>query len=605
MAYTGQVLALLIAVVMQLPGSTQRGDSMSGLIVGQVVDGETGRPVNAAIVFISGPPGIERQSRPVLTGSDGRFVFRGLRRGNYTVSALRPGYVDGAHGRTRPGGRSVPLSLADGQRTDEALIRMWKHASISGTVVDESGERLVGVRVQAYRRTVISGRWRFIPSGTALTDDRGVYRVGGLIPGDYIVGAVARRAAVPLSIGGEIGLGASVTGAAGAIGVATRAPGSMLHVRDSGYMLGGGTPTPPPPAGGRLAIYPPTFHPNAASGDAAQIVPVRPGGEYLGADVQLTPVPTVSIAGQVVGPEGAVTMTPLRLIRSNTPELALDDDSIATMTDRAGRFTFPAVPTGHYTLRLLRGAPPIRGLESSVNSVLWTDLPVSVGNEDIEHFVVEAMPGVHIGGRVEFESQSRRQTPPGAVVVAIEPADPISPTIGGRSMTVRVDRFGEFRSSPLPGGRYYVRVPNSPSGWMFKSATADGRDVADTAMTIAADALNVIVTFTDRWSGLGGFVQNRRGADSTAAVLVFPTDSDSWASSGANQRRVRTIRTGKNGEYSVNLPPGDYYAIAVSDQQTADWQDPAFLDAASRAASRVTIAEGERKTLDLRTRDVQ
>jgi hypothetical protein len=140
---------------------------------------------------------------------------------------------------------------------------------------------------------------------------------------------------------------------------------------------------------------------------------------------------------------------------------------------------------------------------------------------------------------------------------------------------------------------------------MFKSATADGHDVADTPMSVSADALNVIVTFTDRWSGIRGIVQNAQGADPTAAVLIVPTDPDTWGSSGVSPRRVRLIRPAKTGEYSVNLPAGEYYVIAVPDAQTADWQDPVFLDAASRAAVRLSIAEGERKSQDLRTREMR
>lgn len=607
MAFGGHIFALSVLVLLQIPGE-QRRDSLSGLIVGQVVDGETGKPLNGAVVVLGGPsgPGGAAHS-PILTGNDGRFVYRGLRRGSYNIYAYKPGYADGAHGRTRPAGPSVALPLGDGQRTDEALVRLWKHAAVAGTVVDEAGERLIGVRVQAYRRTVISGRRRYLPSGTAMTDDRGIYRISGLIPGDYIVGAVARQVVLPLSMstGSIAGALSSRTTRDGTAGPRS-SPSQMLHVRDVGVVLGGGTPTPPPMRGGRLAIYPPTFHPNAPSGDAASLISLRAGSEYVSADLQIAPVPTVSISGYVGGPDGPVTMTPLRLIASNAAEITLDADATSTMTDRTGRFTFPAVPSGHYSLRLVRGSAPRPGprIDSAPNPVVWTDLPVSVGSQDIEDLVVEAQPGVRIGGRIEFEGRAQRVPSPRAVVVSIEPADPVSAATGGGSTAVSVDGFGEFVSQPLPGGRYYVRIPNSPGGWMFKSATCEGRDIVDTPMTVMADTLNVVVTFTDRWSGLNGFVRNRQGLDRAAAVLVFPTDSDTWVSSGNNPRRVRSIRTGRTGEYSVNLPPGDYYVIAVPDAQIADWQDPAFLDAASRAATRVNITEGERRTLDLRTREM-
>ena len=604
MTFSAHTLGAALLLALQFGVAGQRGDSISGLIVGQVVDGESGRPVGGALVAMSGP-GMPSGSLPrILTGGDGRFVFRGLRRGNFNILVQKPGYAEGAHGRTRPAGPALPLTLADGQRTGDVVVRLWKHASISGTVVDESGERLIGVRVQAYRRAVISGRRRYMPSGTALTDDRGIYRVGGLIPGEYIVGAVARQIAVPISMARELaGRGAAgmSTGNISAGGGSSTQP--MITVGNAGLVLGGGAPTPPPPSQGRVALYPPTFHPSAPAGDAATLIPLGPGAEYLTADLHLSPVPTVSVSGRVVGPEGVVSRTVLRLVAAHTAEIGLEADAIGTTTDGGGEFTFPAVPSGLYTLRLLRGFAPQARATADVNNVLWTDLPVSVGIEDIQELSVEAQPGVRVGGRIEFEGRTPRPAALNSIAVTIEPADP---TPGGGVVTgARVDSYGEFRSAPLPGGRYYVRIPNSPGGWMFKSATTDGRDVADTPLTLAADALNLVITFTDRWSGVRGSVQTGQSPDEGAAVIVFPTDTDAWASSGMNPRRVRMVRPGRNGEYSLNLPPGEYFVIAVPDAQAADWQDPVFLDAASRAGTRIVIAEGERKVQHVRTRVIR
>src|SRR5688500_9881796 len=153
---------LLLASVQPVP-QPQR----TGLVVGQVVDAAGGRPVAGAIVGVSGPPAPSGQPWPrVLTGNDGRFVFRDLRRGDYTITAMKPGFAEGAYGRNRAGGPSVPLSLNEGERVGNVVVRLWKHAAISGTIVDESGERLVGVTVRAFRRTVIGGRRRFASSNT-------------------------------------------------------------------------------------------------------------------------------------------------------------------------------------------------------------------------------------------------------------------------------------------------------------------------------------------------------------------------------------------------------------------------------------------------------
>jgi hypothetical protein len=591
---------LLMTTVQGLPVPPRTADSSSALVVGQVVDAESGRPISGAVVVLAGPSPAGGGPHPrILTGSDGRFVYRDLRRGAYRVSANRPGFVEGAYGRMRPGGPARPLSLADGERTADAVVRLWRQAAISGAVVDEAGEHLIGVRVQAYRRTIVSGRQRFVAAGTGLTDDRGIYRVSGLIPGDYIVGAASRHAAVPLAETGR-------RPAAGLAPDERDGAAAMIQIRDAGYVIGGGTPAPPPSKGGRMAIYPPTFHPDAHAADAALVIGLGPGMEFSSADIQLRPTPVVSVSGHVVGPDGPVTMTALRLVAAQAAEVAVGGDGTTTRTDRAGRFTFPVVPQGHYTLELRRGAAS--GPRGGVPAValIWAEVPVSVGLSDVEHLVVEAQPGLVIGGRVEFEAHGNVSPPPlTSVGLAIEAADPDSMIMGAGELPTRADVAGDFRSVPVPGGRYYVRVPNSPSGWMFKSATSAGRDVADTPMTVLTDTLDVVVTFTNRWSGVHGFVQNAQGPDPSAAVLVFPTDSNTWESSGAHPRRVRMVRPGRTGDYSLNLPPGEYYVIAVPDAQAAGWGDRDFLGRVSRDAVRIDIAEGERISQDLRTRDLR
>ena len=55
----------------------------------------------------------------------------------------------------------------------------------------------------------------------------------------------------------------------------------------------------------------------------------------------------------------------------------------------------------------------------------------------------------------------------------------------------------------------------------------------------------------------------------------------------------------------TSLPPGDYYAVAVPQEQATDWREPGTLDALSRIATRITIIEGEHRKQDLTTREVK
>src|SRR5688572_11653161 len=165
------------------PGSAPM-KSGSGVIFGQVTEADSNRAVPGAIVTINLPGS---QPIRVMADGQGRFGFRDMPAGGFNVAATRPGWVDGAYGRTRPGGPTLPLVLAEGERVSGVVVPMWRYATIAGTVNDESGEPLVRVPVRVLKRTMVGGKvtLREVPGDT--TDDRGTYRIGQLEPGEYLV----------------------------------------------------------------------------------------------------------------------------------------------------------------------------------------------------------------------------------------------------------------------------------------------------------------------------------------------------------------------------------------------------------------------------------
>ena len=162
----------------------------TAVIVGQVVDAATGKGISSAVVTLAG-------SRRAMTTSDGRFAFRAVPSGSHSLSAAKSGYIGGAYGMRRPDGATLPVVLADAERRGDIVIWMWRQGSISGSIVDEAGEPVVGIQVSAVRRTTVGGRRRFAQGSVGTTDDRGMYRISRLAPGDYAVGMIASQVSVP------------------------------------------------------------------------------------------------------------------------------------------------------------------------------------------------------------------------------------------------------------------------------------------------------------------------------------------------------------------------------------------------------------------------
>ena len=604
------MLTVLIVLGVSM-GQTPASQPRDGVITGQVVDASSGRPVAAAIVSISGGalggrigPGSGAPPR-ILTGSDGRFVFRDLPLGSLTIIATKGGYSEGASGRRVIAGATQPVVLTAAQKTAETSIRMWKNAAIAGTVLDEAGEPAVGLQVRAMRRMTIAGRRRFVPSGSAAaTDDRGVYRLSGLPPGDYLV----TTSQPPLSANTSAftdartgrGSGAELASVLGPPGTA-----NGIQIGDAQLMLGRGGAIPPPPVGRRVQIYPLIFYPSALAPAQATSIALTAGEERLGIDLQLQPMPTVRVAGSVMGPSGPAGLLPLRLVPAGLDEIAPEPPGPVSITDGAGSFTFVAVPQGQY--RLQARTRTGTGGSGAGSDLHWLDMPLNVSGDDMDGVVAVMRPGLRITARLEFDGAMPR--PPGRSQVAfvgapftLDPDDSIAPAgLSGAAATA--GEQGVTLGGFVPG-RYRVRVPNSPAGWMFKAAMLNGVDVSETPFEFNRDVTDLVLMFTDRWSGMSGVVQGTGAAG--AMVLAFTTNPQAWENTGIAPRRMKNARANAKGEFALSsVPAGEYYVVAVPEEQTSDWREPKMLEALARLATQVSIAEGEHKTIDLRLKEVR
>jgi len=81
-------------------------------------------------------------------------------------------------------------------------------------------------------------------------------------------------------------------------------------------------------------------------------------------------------------------------------------------------------------------------------------------------------------------------------------------------------------------------------------------------------------------------------------VVVLPTDRALWL---PDARRIKSARPATSGQYSfADLSAGSYLLAAIDDLEPSDLADASFLEAIAKAGVAVTIADGEKKTQDLR-----
>src|SRR6267143_4249095 len=175
----------------------------AGRITGRVTAADNGRPVKRARVFATAVelPG----GRGVLTDDTGIFDLTELPAGRYTLTVSKSGFVSLAYGQRRPLQAGTPLQLGDGQQLKAIEFQLPRGSVIGGHVLDEDGDMMPGVMVRVMRYQYLQGQRRLTPAGTAQTDDKGQYRIWGLLPGDYYVNAVARGGNMVVPFGGPFG----------------------------------------------------------------------------------------------------------------------------------------------------------------------------------------------------------------------------------------------------------------------------------------------------------------------------------------------------------------------------------------------------------------
>jgi hypothetical protein len=183
-------------------------------IVGKVVEAGTTSGVAGAIVTLDGPAlgsmnstfsdGIPGGWRAMPADAQGQFAFRDVPAGSYSIRTTASGYVNGTYGESRPVTIRRTLDLErrlEVTVTDKLVpvqIQMSKLGGISGRVLDERGEPLVGAPVSVIARMTDWGGPIMQPARSVTTDDRGVYHAD-VTPGDYIVGVQMATSTTPVS----------------------------------------------------------------------------------------------------------------------------------------------------------------------------------------------------------------------------------------------------------------------------------------------------------------------------------------------------------------------------------------------------------------------
>lgn len=478
-----------------------------------------------------------------MSSADGRYLIAHLPAGNYTITVSRTGYATEAFGRRRAA-PAAQVIVAEGRQVTSIDVSLTPAGAIAGRILDEDGAPFAGATVAALESRFENGQHVLAEVGAAKSDDRGEFRIYGLTPGQYYVSAMDPAFA---DVGSERG----------------------------------------------AIRYAPTYYPGTSFSDEARPVAVAAGAAAPRVEFKLRLLPPSWVSGQLVTYDkhellsGAVIMTPL----DSDGSPVVPAESATLLPD--GRFSFAAVPPGHYLIRA-RGQTNANGL------ALFSHFGVIVDGGDVTNVQMTLRRGALLEGEVAFEATAGTKPP---ALGTIRVRAPLLDGSGfGDALTGTVQSNRKYAIRGLMDGQHQIVIEGLERPWVVKSVLFRGADVTDQVIDAheGQQFLDVRVTLTDRAADVSGRVQTARSAPAVdASVLVFPVAPQFWM---RTNRRMRLARTDAGGQFTIyGLPPGEYLAIASYTVDEGDFGRTAVLDGLRAIATPFSIVNAaSRPSLDLR-----
>lgn len=565
-------------------------DQTFGTISGHIYRADNRAPVVGAAVSLKRAGGGVTHTAPANSDSTGSYTFTNVPPGKYSVEAECAGYLKGMYNDNVDGSdddddNSSQFTLKPGASRNHVDIRLDLLGAISGTVLDENGKPVSGLRVTAAipfflgdRELDFDPNYATSPYATpilpepghtssAITDTLGYFRLPGLVADSYAVLAEGNRKS-------------------------NTAPSGPPGLSEATYRL----------------VY---YYPHASNAGQAQRIPLAPGAEVEGIDFIITKqVKTFTVRGTIsnFAPDAA-RLPSVHLFRLGGILRGVRD-IVASATPAAnGEYVLSGVPPGDYLLTAYQSKKSDRELNPGVpGPTVQQYAPagsyfatVHVQDSDVElNFAMGLLGSVH--GKVILDGASKL---PYSFSLGLAPDLPgIDGMASDRVQTDDADEFdlpevlsGHYRFVVIPHlSRPQPRLAPVPLYYYVKHAECAGTDYTNAPLTIRSDSrfTDCTITIANDWSSLTGrVISDDPWPYADWLVIAIPASSD------LAHTRTYSQRTYDNRTFNLPVAPGDYLLFAAPMDLERSYLDPNFAERNAALAVRVTVNPKESKTFQL------
>jgi protocatechuate 3,4-dioxygenase beta subunit len=511
----------------------------AGSISGRVVERDTDTPLSRVTVRLQRRD--DTNHVQAVSDPEGRYRFTDVQPGDYAIwatpDAHRSTHLAQVLGESGPRGnlnlRQRPvISIAKGQQLSGIDIALTRALAIEGRVLDPADAPMVETEVVAMPTDGTTH------AASAHTDDQGVYRLFGLLPGSYHVCAHANG----------------------------------IYVDAAGE-------------GRRLA---PTCHPATTMGRQARDVTVSER-DVTGIDVHVQTVTTFAIEGTVVDAAGGTAAA------VDVGAVSFDDQPASAHTvSHDGAFRLDNLPPGRYRLKASIGRRREPGSSQDQREPQAAVMSVDITSGDVRNVVLAMSRPATVSGRLFFEGRPSpdpkqlrmmaRAHVLGAVVREIPSAAPVDDRLAFQLPDVY----------PLPTA---VVIDGLPRGWAVKSMRQDRRDVRHGPIEVSSPA-PIDIVLTNRVAQVSlRVVDNQGEADAPCYVFLLPIEPSSWRTAFATYPHVEW----RPAQAAVlTVIPGDYLVAALTwGEMRRLAADPDRIDEVGAAAVRMQFRTSDAGTRDV------
>ena len=315
---------------------TIKGKPGAGIIVG-VRPADMGYPVQSAY--------------KATTDQDGNYRILDVPAGTYEVMQTSPAFVSSETNNQR----GKVLVLGEGENVENINFTLVRGGVITGKITDADGRPVIQQQVSLYRADVFdqpsAQRGQIYPTTSVSTDDRGIYRMFGIIAGRYKVAA---------------GRGDDTYSVSLAVG---------------------------------RASYQQVFHPDVSDQAKATVIEVSEGSEATNVDITLGRLlQTFKASGQVIDGEKGLPMPNFRFglqrIKGERPEFM----NSLMASNSQGAFIVEGLVPGKYSAFLF----PEPNNEARADAVAF-----DIVDQDVTGLIIRVVSGASLSGNVLVESEDK------------------------------------------------------------------------------------------------------------------------------------------------------------------------------------------------------